>query len=124
MPPSETIQKLAFEGPLTPRQLIGLGLGLLVLIGILSFREYKTAGTTKLLALLLPVRMIAVALVLWMIGGATLTTLLRESRPKSVVLLADSSASMSIVDPADGSGNTTMWSLVQPGGQSDSNLRA
>src|SRR5690349_15213936 len=99
MHPSETIEKLTFEGPLSLRMLILVGIVVAVIIGIFTWRECRTNSSGKLVALLFPVRMVAVAVVLWLLAGATITTLLREFKPKSVVMLADASASMGIVDP-------------------------
>src|SRR2546428_1674094 len=118
MPPSETIQKLSFDGPLSIGQLIILGFVVTVITGFFTLRECKTSASLKLFALLFPLRLAALSVVLWMLAGATLTTLLREFKPRSVVLLVDSSASMGIVDPVDGSGNSLSWAVAQKKAQS------
>src|SRR5262245_48310162 len=113
MQSSQTIQKLAFEGPLSLRQLIVLGLVAAAITGFLTYRECKASGSRKPFAILFPARFGALMFLLWMLAGATLTTLLREVKPSSVLLLVDSSASMGLVDPIDGSGNAANWCVAQ-----------
>jgi hypothetical protein len=55
-------------------------------------------------------RLGALVTVLWMLAGASVVSIRRDSRPKSVVFLVDSSASMGLVDAVDGSGETVRWS--------------
>jgi hypothetical protein len=109
----ETIEKLTFEGPLPLGKLLAVGIIVLVIIGVFTWRECKASASAKRAALLFGPRVIAVTVVFWLLAGATITTLLREFKPKSVVVLADASASMGIVDPVDGSGNTITWSTAE-----------
>jgi len=118
MQSSETIQKFTFDGPLSVGQLVAFGLVAAAITGFFTFRECKTSGSLKLFAVLFPVRLAALIFIIWMLAGATLTTLLREVKPNSVVFLVDSSASMGLVDPVDGSGNAFSWCLAQTKGQS------
>lgn len=123
MHPSETIQKLTFEGPLSLGQLMAVGLIAAAIAGFLTHRECKTSASPKLVVLFFPARLVALIVVLWLLSGATRTTFLREFKPRSVVVLADSSASMGIVDPADGSGNTLSWTVAQADSQGEPGLR-
>jgi hypothetical protein len=113
MQPTGTIQKFTFEGPFSVRQLIVLGVVVAAMIGFFTYRECKTSGSRKRFALLFPVRLAALAFAFWMLAGATMTTLLREIKPSSVLFLVDSSASMGLVDPVDGSGNSFNWCVAQ-----------
>jgi hypothetical protein len=44
-----------------------------------------------------------------MLAGASTVTVRRDTRAKSVLFMVDSSASMGLVDPVDGSGETVRW---------------
>jgi hypothetical protein len=48
-----------------------------------------------------------------MLAGPTLVTTLRNFRTKTVAVLVDASASMGLVDVADGSGNVTRWAAAR-----------
>ncbi len=114
---SETIQKLAFEGPFSVEQLIALGVATSLVIAFFSFRECSVTGSRKRFAVLFPIRLVAMIFVLWMLAGATVTTVRRETRPGSVLFFVDSSDSMHLVDPVDGSGNGVLWSGVRKNGE-------
>jgi len=51
--------------------------------------------------------------VLWMLAGPTMVTMTRQFKAKSVIILADGSGSMGMVDNLDGSGNTLLWCAAQ-----------
>jgi hypothetical protein len=106
---SQTIQKFAFEGPLSLGQLIILSSVILLLTAFFTFRECNVSGSSKRFVILFPVRLVALLCVFWMLAGATITTVRRETRPSSVLIFVDSSDSMGLVDPIDGSGNAVRW---------------
>jgi hypothetical protein len=118
MPHSETIQKFALQGPLTLTQLLLLGLALAGILGFLAWRWARDSGSWKKSAFLLLMRLGALAVALWMLAGPSTVTVRRDTRAKSVLFMVDSSASMGLVDPVDGSGETVRWT------GSDSKLRA
>ncbi|MGA2541520.1 MAG: hypothetical protein ABSG78_08135 [Verrucomicrobiota bacterium] len=109
MPHSETIQKSALQGPLSLAHLLILGLALAAILAWLAWRWARDSGSWKKSAFLLLLRLGALALALWMLAGASTVTLRRDTRAKSVVFMVDSSASMGLVDPVDGSGETVRW---------------
>jgi hypothetical protein len=109
MPHSETIQKLALEGPLSLTHLLLLGSAIAVILGYLAWRWARDSGSWKKSAFLLLMRLGALAVALWMLAGASAVTVQRDTRAKSVVFMVDSSASMGLVDPVDGSGETVRW---------------
>ena len=117
MPHSDTIQKFALQGPLSPLQLLLLGLALAGIMGYLAWHWARDSGSWKKAAFLLLMRLGALAVALWMLAGASTVTVRRDTRAKSVLFMVDSSASMGLVDPVDGSGETVRWS------GSDSKLR-
>ena len=118
MPHAETIQKFALQGPLSASRLAVLGLVLAVILAYLAWRWARDSGSWTKSALLLLLRLGALSVALWMLAGASTVTVRRETRAKSLLLMVDSSASMGLVDPVDGSGDTVRWT------GSDNKLRA
>ncbi len=118
MPHSETIQKFALQGPLSLSRLALLGLLLASILAYLAWRWARDSGSWKKSALLLLLRLGALSVALWMLAGASTVTVRRDTRAKSLLFMVDSSASMGLVDPVDGSGETVRWS------GSDNKLRA
>lgn len=110
---TQTVQKFALEGPLSVHQLIALGAVLAVIVAILAWRDYKSIASRTLFVLLLLPRLAAIAVILWMLAEPTVMTMARHFTPKSVVVLADGSASMSLADAMDGSGNTAQWNAAK-----------
>jgi hypothetical protein len=121
MDSAQTIQKVAFEGLFSFGQLYVLGGIIALLTAFFTFRECNRSGSKKRFAILFPLRVVSLLVVLWMLAGATVTTLRREINPGTVLFLVDSSESMGIVDPIDGSGNTARWHLQA---QTDEPLRS
>ena len=109
MPHTETIQKFALQGPLSPLQLLLLGLAVAGLMAYLAWRWARDLGSWKKSAFLLLLRLGALAVALWMLAGPSAVTVRRDTRAKSVLFMVDSSASMGLVDPVDGSGETVRW---------------
>jgi hypothetical protein len=109
----ETVRKFALEGPLSQTQLSIIGVAVLLLIVFLAWRDYKAAGSRALFFFLLVPRLAALVVALWMLAGPSVVTVSRQFKPKSVVVLADGSGSMGLVDAVDGSGNTLRWSAAQ-----------
>ena len=112
MPHSETIHKFALEGPLSVSHLVIIGLIIAGLMGYLAYRWARDSGSWKKSGFLLLMRLGALSVALWMLAGASTVTVKRDSKPKSVVLMVDSSASMGLVDPVDGSGETVRWTAA------------
>jgi hypothetical protein len=109
MPHSETIQKFALQGPFSVAQLLLLGFVLASVLAYLAWRWARDSGSWRKSAFLLFLRLGALAVALWMLAGASTVTLRRDTRAKSVLFMVDSSASMGLVDPVDGSGETVRW---------------
>ena len=112
-PNTATLQKFALEGPLSVEQLVLLGTVVALLIGFFAWRDYKAAASRKLLVFLVLPRLAALLVVLWMLAGPSVVKVARQFKPKSIVILADGSGSMGLVDAVDGSGNTLRWSEEQ-----------
>jgi hypothetical protein len=110
---TETIKKFALEGPLSIRHLIILGAVVALVILFFAWRDFKAAGSRKLLVFLFLPRLAALGVALWMLAGPSMVTMSRQFKPKSIVVLADASGSMGLVDAPDGSGNTLRWSASQ-----------
>ena len=112
---STTIQ-FAFEPFLPIWVLALLGIGLLALSFWIARRDSRFADRPKVTWLLFLLRAVAVLILLWILLGPTLVRTDRQFKTKALAILVDTSASMGLVDPADGSGNVTRWKLnAQPG---------
>jgi hypothetical protein len=109
MPRSETIQKFALQGPFSVAQLVLIGLAIAAIMAFLAWRWARDSGSWKKSAFLLALRLGALGVALWMLAGASTVTVRRDTRAKSVIFMVDSSASMGLVDPVDGSGQTVRW---------------
>src|SRR6187401_3169666 len=59
MQDADTIQKFAFDGPLSIGQLVAVGLVVALISGVLTWRDCKTSASLKLFALLFLSRLIA-----------------------------------------------------------------
>ena len=118
MPRSETIQKFALQGPFSVVQLVLIGLAIAAIMAFLAWRWARDSGSWKKSAFLLALRLGALGVALWMLAGASTVTVRRDTRAKSVIFMVDSSASMGMADPVDGSGETVRWT------GSETNLRA
>lgn len=110
---TETIRKFALEGPLSPHQLLAVGVVLALVIVFFAWRDYKASASRALLFFLLVPRLAVLAVALWMLAGPSMVTVARQYSPKSIVLLADGSGSMNLVDAVDGSGSTLRWSTAK-----------
>jgi hypothetical protein len=110
---SETIRRFAYEGPLSLAQLALLGLAAAALTGFLIWRDTRSLNSTPRFLFLLCARLIALGIILWMLAGPSMDTISRETKPKSIVILADASGSMGLVDPVDGSGGSARWGEAQ-----------
>ena len=92
-------------------------LGLIALLGVLLLgicwwmarRDRHFVDHPKLVWLLAVLRTCAIVILIWMLAGPTLVTTLRKFKRKSIAVLVDTSASMGLVDAADGSGNVSRW---------------
>ena len=95
---TETIKQLAFEGPLSSGQAIGIGIVLAILFAW-SLRQEASLTRRWIAPVFWGLRLAAVAAVLWMLLGPTQLNIERSVTPKSIAILADVSLSMQVVDP-------------------------
>lgn len=100
MPPgnSEITESFAFEGLLSAGSAATLTLLVAGLAAWLLWRERRLVGTAWSVVFW-GLRAVAVAIVLWMLAGPTHLTTQRLTRPQSIAVLVDSSASMQTTDP-------------------------
>lgn len=96
-PHTETIQRFAWEGPLVLWQAVALGL---VMAAVFAWTLWQEGRLTHrwLLPLFWLLRAATLAAVMWMLLGPTRITVTRQTTPKSIALIADSSGSMGMVD--------------------------
>jgi hypothetical protein len=111
-----TVTRFALEPFLPFWGLAVLGVVLLALSFWIARRDSRFADRPKLTWFLFVLRAIAVVVLLWILLGPTLVRTDRRFKTKTVAILVDASASMGLVDAADGSGNVTRWSSkAEPG---------
>ena len=101
--------KFALEAFFPLWAIVVFGVLVLGLSAWMARRDTRFVDRPKLVWLLLLLRTVAVLILLWMLAGPTLVTTLRKFKRKSVALLVDTSASMGLVEVADGSGNVSRW---------------
>jgi len=97
---TETLERLAFEGPLSLWQVVFVGAVLLALAFWSVFRVPERARR-KSAPLLWLLRIAAVAILLWMLLGPVNVTLDRHLTPKSIAIVTDVSGSMDSSDPPE-----------------------
>ncbi|HTD88696.1 MAG TPA: hypothetical protein VK850_19150, partial [Candidatus Binatia bacterium] len=106
---STMVTRFAFE-PFLPLWLLGaFGMGLLGLSFWIARRDSRFVDRPGLTGWLFALRTVAVIILLWILLGPTLVKTERKFTRKAVAILVDTSASMGLVDAADGSGNVTRW---------------
>ena len=86
-----------------------LGIALLALSFWIARRDSRFADKPKVTWFLFLLRAAAVLILLWILLGPTLVTTDRHFKTKAIAILVDASASMGLVDAADGSGNVSRW---------------
>ena len=110
---TQVLEHFAFEGFLPFWLIVIIGVAAIGGAAWLAKRDYRFAAQSKLVFLLFGLRVIAIAVALWMLAGPTLVTTLRSFHKKAIQFFVDHSASMALVDPIDGSGNTIRWTSNQ-----------
>ena len=96
---TSTIEQLAWEGILSLPLTLVLGCLLTALLLRSLFREFALLGRWTIAFAIL--RLVALAVVLWMLMGPTLQTKHRIQTPQTIALLVDDSGSMSTQDPEE-----------------------
>ncbi len=96
-PHTETIEKFAFEGPLTVTHAVLLGLALAALFGWTLWREGRLTRRW-LTPVFWLMRAVVLGVVIWMLLGPTHVTIKQHTTPRTIALFADNSGSMEVVD--------------------------
>jgi hypothetical protein len=97
---TETIQSLSFDGPLAAWQGIVLGC-VLAALGYWTLFGGGRNTRRKLGPVLFALRVMAIAVLIWLLLGPVRATTIRHFTPKSLAVVTDVSQSMSVVDPPD-----------------------
>ncbi|MEM8864963.1 MAG: hypothetical protein AAGF31_05395 [Planctomycetota bacterium] len=95
---TETIESFAFEGLLSAGVAIALAVALAALAAWLLWRERPLLGNRWATAFW-ALRVVAIAVLFWMLAGPTNLTIQRLTQPQSIAVLVDASGSMDVVDP-------------------------
>jgi hypothetical protein len=109
--PVQIVERFTYAGQFALMQLLAVGVVFALFIVALSVWEAR-AIRQWLPALLAPLRVAAAAIVLWMLAEPSICTVIRHTRAKSIVLMADASASMGVVDPSQEQTQTVRWTAV------------
>ncbi|QDT50735.1 hypothetical protein Pan258_48160 [Symmachiella dynata] len=96
-PQTETIEKFAFEGPITVTQAVLLAAVLAALFGWTIWREGRLTRRW-LIPLFWVLRAAMLGVVLWMLLGPTHVTIKQHTTPRTIAIFADNSGSMEVVD--------------------------
>lgn len=108
----EITETFVYSGLLSASQAVTLGVVMAVIIAALGLYERRAATRPNWTPFLTLLRLIALAVVLWMLAGPSKVLTTKHTRAKSIGVFVDSSASMSLVDAIDGSGNSLRWQLA------------
>jgi len=97
---TQTVQSLSFDGPLAAWQGIVLGL-VLAGLGFWTLFGARRGARRGLSSVLFALRVVAIAVLVWLLLGPVRATTFRQFTPKSLAVVTDVSQSMSVVDPPD-----------------------
>ena len=97
---TETLQSLTFDGPLAAWQGIVLG-GILAALCFWTLFGVRRDARRKLGSVLFALRVVAIAVLVWLLLGPVRATTFRHFTPKSLAVVTDVSRSMNVVDPPD-----------------------
>ena len=117
---SEIIHGFAWEGPISVATAIVTFAIMAVVFAWLLWRERNAVGTPAMACFWL-LRVIAVAIVLWMLLEPTNLTRHISTSPQSIAVLVDRSESMGVVDPI-GRKDDLRWTLAAQSQQEESNV--
>jgi hypothetical protein len=108
---TQTLERFAFEGPLTATQGVVLGC-VLAALAFCSLFVLPKVAPRRFAWLLWTLRVGAIAILIWMLIGPVNVTILKHQTPKSLAVIADVSESMNVYDPADNKANAH-WQAIE-----------
>ncbi len=114
-------EQLVFTGPIPLGWLIVLGLVLGGAVVGLAVWEARRSGK-RIGLLVLPLRLGAVAVVVWLLAAPHAQRTIERTEQKSVALFSDASASMDLVDPPVRCAGGRRWEACDRGGAGDEGL--
>ena len=106
---TETLEQFSWEGRLGLAQLGMLGGVVALLLVWFAWRESRLIRRPVASCLFLGLRLATLVLVLWALAEPTDVLTEKKHQPRSIGIFLDSSASMTLVDPGDGSGDRLRW---------------
>ena len=106
---TESLQQFAWEGRLSLVQLGFIGAVASLLLLFFAWQESKLVNRPRAAWVLFGLRLGTLLLVLWALAEPTDVLTERHHEPKSVGIFLDTSASMTLVDPGDESGDRQRW---------------
>ncbi|MCB1100452.1 MAG: hypothetical protein KDN22_33115 [Verrucomicrobiae bacterium] len=103
------MKTFALEGRFPVPWIIGAGLAVVALLAVLAWKERRYATRPKWIWMSLALRLLVVALTFWALAGPTDVIEDKRTKPKGFGIFVDGSASMTIQDAGDGTGNVGRW---------------
>ena len=95
---AQLVESLSIDGPIGIAGAVGIGVLLAIVFAVLLWSQRRATGTGWAFAFW-GLRVIAIAVVLWMLLGPSWVTQHRTTKPQSVAVLVDTSESMDVNDP-------------------------
>ncbi len=92
------LESLSIDGPIGIGPAIGIGLVLAVAFAALLWSQRRATGPAWASAFWV-LRVVATAVILWMLLGPTWVTQRRTTKPQSIAVIVDTSESMDVSDP-------------------------
>lgn len=95
---TQLVESLSIDGPISIAGAIGIGVLLAILFALLLWSQQRATGAAWAVAFW-GLRVIAIAVVLWMLLSPSWVTQRRTTKPQSVAVIVDTSESMDVNDP-------------------------
>lgn len=107
----QQIQEFTYAGEMSPETLLVSGGMILALVAGLTWWQCRDTRPW-LTPLLTGLRVIAVAVILWMLAEPSVRTVTERHQPRAIAILADRSASMTVVDDQSEQTRAVRWAAV------------
>ncbi|MBI4579319.1 MAG: hypothetical protein HY718_06425 [Planctomycetes bacterium] len=106
----QIVEQMAWNGRFPPAVLISVGIAVAIAVIVLTWMGSRSAR--RLFPLFVVLRLVAVGVLVWMLAEPVIRTTVSRTRSKSIVVMADGSASMGVTDPALDDVQAVRWAAV------------
>jgi hypothetical protein len=107
----QIIEQVAWNGRFAPPVLLAGGGVLALAVVVLTW--WGTRWTRRTLPWLILLRLAAIGLLVWMLAEPVIRTTVRRTRAKTIVVMADDSASMRVTDPTLDVSQAARWAAAE-----------